>query len=252
MMATTSLIALTVLVFFGVLMLFFGMRAKEGRTPPLRPIPAFEKMETLAPAAIETGSQLHLGLGIGGVTDITTADTLAGISVLEHLSGQMASAKTSPIVTTADPVAALVAQNILRNAFKNDKETMAFSAPNIRWIAPQPVAYAIGAADVISQDKVSANVLVGKFGDEYLLLGEAGYRQKEAVTTVAGATDPKVLPFVQATSPEALWGEEMFAAGAYLSKKPMHIASLMAQDTIRWGVGLFILGGVLLKAFGVL
>ncbi len=251
-MATISLIALTILLLFGVLMLFFGLRAKDKRTSSLRPIPAFEKMKTLAPAAIETGSQLHLGLGIGGVTDVTTADTLAGITVLEHLSAQMASAKTSPIVTTANPVTALLAQNTLRNAFKDDKETMAFNAPNIRWIAPQPAAYAVGASDVISQDKVSANVLVGKFGDEYLLIGEAGYRQKERVTTIAGASDPKVLPFVQATSPDALWGEEMFAAGAYLSEKPMHIASLMAQDTIRWGVGLFILGGVLLKAFGVL
>lgn len=250
-MAITSLIALTVLLLFGVLMLLFGMRAKDKRTPSLRPIPAFEKMKNLAPAAIETGTQLHLGLGIGGVTNAATADTLAGITVLEHFSAQMASAKTSPIVSTADPVTALLAQNTLRNAFKNDKETMAFNAPNIRWIAPQPAAYAVGASDVVSQENVSANVLIGKFGDEYLLLGEAGYRQKGTVTTIAGASDPKVLPFVQATAPDALWGEEIFAAGAYLSEKPMHIASLMAQDTIRWGVGLVILGGVLLKAFGV-
>lgn len=251
-MTSLSLIALIVLLFFGVLLLFFGVRAKDKGIPTLRPIPAFEKMKALVPNAVETGKQLHLGLGIGGVTDVNTADTLAGLTLLEHLSAQSAPTHTSPIVTTADPVTALLAQNILRNAFKNDKETMAFNAPNIRWIAPQPAAYAVGASNVLSQDKVSANVLVGKFGDEYLLIGEAGYRQKEPVTTIAGASDPKVLPFVQATSPDALWGEELFAAGAYLSEKPMHIASLMAQDTIRWGVGLVILGGVLLKAFGVL
>lgn len=104
---------------------------------------------------------------------------------------------------------------------------------------------------ILALDGVDGNMMIGHFGDEYLLMAETAHRQSRDVATVAGAANPNVLPYVFATAPNGLWGEEMFAAGAYLDRKPAHIGSLLAQDTLRWGIGLFILGGVLLKLFGV-
>ena len=246
-----ELTGLILLILFPILILFFANRIKEGQlSASLRPVAAFERMKLLMAQAIEEGKRLHLSLGVGGVTDATTAETLAGLTVLEHLSRQSAAAEASPLVTMADPATMLTAQNILRQTYPNNPRGAQKAAARVQWISPQPAAYAAGVMGVLALDNVSGNVMVGRFGDEYLLMGESAYKQNPPVATVAGAGSPQVLPYVLATSPQALWGEEMFAAGAYLSKKSMHIGSLLAQDTVRWAVGLFILGSVALKAFG--
>ncbi len=252
MLPLPELTSLILLILFSLLILLFASRIREGQvSASLRPIAAFNRMKLLMAHAIEEGKRLHLSLGAGSVTDATTAETLAGLTVLEHLSRQSAAAETSPIVTMADPATMLMAQNTLRKAYHNNPRGALEAAARVQWISPQPAAYAAGVMGVLALDDVSGNVMVGHFGDEYLLMGESAYKQDPPVATVAGASSPQVLPYVLATSPQALWGEEMFAAGAYLSKKPMHIGSLLAQDTVRWGVGLFILGSVALKAFGL-
>jgi hypothetical protein len=81
---------------------------------------------------------------------------------------------------------------------------------------------------------LEANVMIGAFGDEYLLMGEAAGRRK--ITHIGGASDPNVVPFVFVTADQMLMGEDMYAAGAYLTRKPWHIGSLLAQDFIRWGI----------------
>jgi hypothetical protein len=48
-----------------------------------------------------------------------------------------------------------------------------------------------------------------------------------------------------ATSKHVLLGEEMFAAGAYLSQEPGQVASLVVQDLLRVGIVIVILLGVL-------
>jgi len=105
---------------------------------------------------------------------------------------------------------------------------------------------------IVSLEELEGNVLLGHFGDEYLLVAEGANRQQPPLVTVAGAGDPNVLPYVYATALPGLWGEEIFAAGAYLNHKPFHIGSLLAQDTLRWVIGWVIIIGVLLKAFGLI
>jgi hypothetical protein len=49
-----------------------------------------------------------------------------------------------------------------------------------------------------------------------------------------------------------LIGEELYAVGAYLKTGPIHIASLRAQDLLRWVIILAILLGSILKFFEIL
>ena len=55
-----------------------------------------------------------------------------------------------------------------------------------------------------------------------------------------------------AAAKEPLIGEETYAGGAYLGAGPMHLASLYAQDILRWIIIGLILIGAILKLFGVL
>lgn len=88
--------------------------------------------------------------------------------------------------------------------------------------------------------------MVGSFGDEYLLMGETAARQ--GMAHIGGTSNPNTLPFIYASAQETLLGEEIYAAGAYLQKRPAHLGSLAAQDLMRWLVALFMLAGIVIAS----
>ncbi|MFQ5419297.1 MAG: DUF6754 domain-containing protein, partial [Anaerolineae bacterium] len=95
-----------------------------------------------------------------------------------------------------------------------------------------PFAYAGGVANMIQEKEVSSNVLVGRFGPELAIMAEAASRR--GMDQVIGADDPVALALGTAVTDNILIGEELFAASAYLEGRASHIASVYAQDILRW------------------
>jgi hypothetical protein len=91
--------------------------------------------------------------------------------------------------------------------------------------------------------------LLGQFGDECVVLGEAAARH--AVTQVAGSGSPAALSLMALTADHMLLGEELFAAGAYLSRRPWHVSGLLAQDSARWIIVVLAAVVVALKTLGL-
>jgi hypothetical protein len=112
-----------------------------------------------------------------------------------------------------------------------------------------PFSYAAGAMSIIHDEQVSANILIGNFGSEVALITEAGERASSL--TMAGTDNIPAQAILYATAQETLIGEEMFAGGAYIQAGPMHAASLLAQDALRWTLVAVILGGIVLKLLGL-
>ena len=233
------------LIFVGLLY-YFTTHVTTGRLSAsrLRRIRAFEALKGFTGRAVEAGRALHLSLGVGSVANETTADSLAGLSVLGYLAEQAAVTGVSPTVSMADPTVMLFAQNALRAAHADDPDGAEEAYRNIRWLAPQPAAYAAGVMSLLSIEQTEANVMVGSFGDEYLLMGETAARR--GTGHIGGTSNPNTLPFIYASAEETLLGEEIYAAGAYLQQRPSHVGSLISQDTMRWVIALFILVGILI------
>lgn len=247
------LIAISIIILFVFLILVFAFQIKQGANFTLRPIPAYDAIKLHLARTIEKGHQLHVGLGTGGVANQTMANTVAGLQLLDYVSARAEATGTRVVVTTSDPAVALLAEESLHQSSPVDYPKVAVAkAGEAHWISTNATAYAAGVMAELGTQKVDSNFLIGHFSDEYLLMGEYANRRRPTITTVAGSSDPNVIPYVYATSPQGLWGEELYAAGAYLSQKPIHIGSLLAQDVLRWGIGLVMLGGVVLKAAGLL
>jgi hypothetical protein len=244
----SPVLAVIILLVFLILLLLFFQRVKAGHIPHLRRIQGFDLIKSFSSRTIETGRPLHISLGLGSTVNATTADSLAGLSTLKHLARQGAVAGVSPIVSLADPTVMLFAQNSLRAAHGEDIYGAQNALRQVRWIAPQPAAYAAGVMSLLNMDRVGANVMVGQFGDEYLLMGEAAVRDE--IPHVGGTSNPNTLPYIYVSAQETLLGEEIYAAGAYLEQHPTHLGSLLAQDTLRWIVAGLMLGGVTLASLG--
>jgi hypothetical protein len=229
------------LLFAGSLALF-TMRVNQGRRFSLRRIRAFDLVKKSMAQAMETGRAVHVSLGVGAAINETTADTLAALAVLSFVAEQSVESDEPVITTMADPLVMLLAQNSLRATSRRGATPGRAAHQNVRWLAPQPAAYAAGVMNILDKPTVTATVMAGNFGDEYLLMGETAARR--SLSHVGGSSNPNTLPFIYTSAQETLLGEEMFAAGAYLSKIPSHIASLLTQDLARWLIILLILGSV--------
>ena len=242
---TESLVVLVAIVLMPVLLWLFVRRLRQTKGFPLRPIRAYQTLQGLLGRAAESGKRVHLSLGRAGIGGDQTAAVSAALAVLRHVADQGAAFGFSPIVTVADPTLMIVAQDTLHRAHRRAGMEAGYRPTTVQMIAQDAAAYAIGAQMAVDQDLIAANVMIGPLGDEYLLVGEAGARRE--IVQLVGSNDVSVQPLMLATSDRVLLGEEMFAAGAYLSRRPEQIASIQVQDALRLLVVVAIAIGVLLK-----
>lgn len=242
--------SLVILLVILTLIYLFAARARAGKSYALRRIEGFEAIQRAVGQAAELGKPLHVSLGIGGIGSATTLETFAGLNVLEYLAQQAALCNTPLLVNIADPTSMPAAQAALARAYAQAGYPEEYNPNKVRFIARDPVAYAAGVMSTLEQEKLAANIMVGHFGDEFLLMGETGNQKN--ISQVGGTTSPRVLPAVYVSMEHTLIGEEIFAAGAYLLNNPNHIGALVAQDVMRVAIVFTVIVGIILKTLGIL
>jgi hypothetical protein len=245
-------------IMLGVLVLFlalFGLflwragwqRRGQGQRFALRPIPGYESAREGLARAAETGRAVHTSPGTGGLHtgDVTAASTLAGMTVVESMARVSAITGAPVQATTNDAVAYALTDNALRRGYQRAGWSIERESSGARFLTHNdPLAYMAGAADVVYQRQVSHAVMAGHFGPEVLFLTEA--QRRTGAHQIVGASQHEALAATFITADHTLIGEEIFAAGAYLERRRSHIASLLAQDGLRWIVILFIIVGFIL------
>jgi hypothetical protein len=231
---------------FFPLLLILNRRIREGLKPALRPIPGYDALKAYLGRATESGRSVHVSLGTGGIGAGVTSETLAGLSVLEYVVAQAAVSGLKPIVTVSDPSVLPVAEDVVRQGYSLYGYLEEYDPTSVRFISSDRVAYAAGVTDVLDHAGVGANIMVGSFGDEFLLMSEVGAGR--GIDQVGGTASPQILPFVYASADHTLIGEEIFAAGAYLLDKTSHIASLATQDWIRTAIIITIVIGIVARS----
>lgn len=222
------------------------------RRPPsaLRPIAAFNALPGQIGRAAESGQILHLSLGTGGVGGADTVTSLAGLSALAHLSEQGVATDTPPLVTVSDPTLLPLALNVLRQAYARRGRGSDFRWTQVRLVSPAPMAYVLGAMNVLRHEPILANVMLGAYGPEVGLLAHAGAEAN--LVQISGSDAPSSLAILYAGTDRVAIGEELYAVDAYLDRTPDKLACLAAEDVARIVLILFIIISASLKVFGVL
>lgn len=226
---------------------FSVLRARNAA--PLRNIPAFDRLRRAIGRLVEDGSRLHVSLGRGELVTPHGASALAGLSLLRRLADLTSAGDKPPIATSGDAALAILSQDTLQGAAENSS-LVGFDPSAGRLTGLTPFSYAAGVIPSISDENVSATILMGNFGMEAALLTDAADRA--GTFSLAGSDNLAAQAVLYATAGEPLIGEEMYAAGAYSESGPFHAASLTAQDILRWLAILVMLGGALLKMAGIL
>jgi hypothetical protein len=98
----------------------------------------------------------------------------------------------------------------------------------VTYLTYDQFAYAASVSGKMVRELPATNFLIGSFFAESLIFAETG--QATGAIQIAGTADVTQLPFFVTTCDYTLMGEELFAASAYLSREPVLLGSIKAQD----------------------
>jgi hypothetical protein len=133
-------------------------------------------------------------------------------------------------------------EDTVREAYRDAGRANAFDPESIRFLSSEQFAFASGYMGLMHREKAGAAFLFGVFAAEALVLAEAG--QQVGARQVAASVSPEQVAFFICTCEYTLIGEELFGASAYMSREPVQVATLAAQDRFKLFFILLIVVGV--------
>jgi len=225
---------LFVVVFTGVLM---GSIAAARRNPHmyLRRIAGLDAVEEAIGRSTEMGRPVLYLTGSGGMSDVST---IAATVILGEVAKKVAQYDTTLKVPHRDPIVMAVCQEIVKEAYIEAGRPDAFKEDANFFITDDQFSYTAAVDGIMLREKPAANFFMGSYFAESLLLTETG--AGTGAIQIAGTDSDHQLPFFVTTCDYTLIGEELYAAGAYLSREPVLVGTLRGQD-----IGKAVIMGVL-------
>jgi hypothetical protein len=233
------------LSFFALVLLFFWL-ARGGRQLYVRRIPGIDAIEEAVGRATEMGRPV---LYVPGIQDIDDIQTMASLVILESVARMTAQYDTRIIVPTNYPVVMTLAQEMVKNGYLQAGRPDAYDADSVRYVTTEQFAYVAAVNGIMLRDRPAANIFLGPFFAESLILAETGYETR--AIQVAGTANVHQLPFFVVACDYTLIGEELYAASAYLSKEPRLLSTLKGSDYMKVIIIAVVLLGSVLESFGI-
>ena len=238
-----AVLVLTLLFF--ALVITFTELARRGTDLFVRRIPGLNAIEEAVGRATEMGRPVLYVPGIGEIDNIMT---IASLSILSHVARITARYETPLIVPTARAVVMSAAEEVVKEAYAKEGQIDRYNPDNIRYLSDAQFAFAGAVNGIMLREKPAANLYLGAFWAESLLLAETGF--EAGAIQVAGTAMVSQLPFFVTACDYTLLGEELYAASAYLSKEPKLLGSLKGSDYMKVISIALMLAGLVLRLAG--
>ena len=231
----------------GLLFLFLFLQRKSAQK--LRVIPALQRLYRAVGLSVEDGTRLLVGLGNTSLLTGHAGAPLAGLGLLRQLTERTSLSDQPPIAVAGEAPMAILAQDTLESGYQAVGAGEYYQPTSGRVTGLTPFSAAAGTMPILSDESVSAAVFMGHFGVEAGLLADAA--ERDNALAVGSSDDLAGQAVWFGAAPEALIGEELFAASAYIGGTPAQAASLTVQDVLRWIIIAALVVGAGLKLLGL-
>jgi hypothetical protein len=239
---TGSVIDFAFVLVLGVIIWIMVARARTGRKiPEIKKIAGLEAIDEAIGRATEMGRPVAF---VPGIQSVDNPQTLAAFGMVSHIARQCARYDTRFLALNCDPLPYAVIEEITRQAYLEEGRPDAFNPDDIRFLSAEQFAFVGAVIGIFERERPAANIMVGSFYAESMILAETGSFQ--GMIQIGGTANTHQLPFFVAACDYALIGEEIYAASAYLSKEPVMYGTVVGQDWMKIIVALLILVGAVL------
>lgn len=212
--------------------------------PYIRSIAGLTALEEALGRATEMGKPV---LFLSGLGDVDNIQTLAALSILSHVAYKAAQYDLPLIMPNVYSVTMVTAQEVIREAHLRAGKPDTYKPENVYYVSDEQFAFVAHTNGVMERLRPAANVYMGAFYGESLILAETGHAT--GAIQIAGTAETSQIPFFVVACDYCLIGEELYAASAYLSKDPRQLGSIKAQDIFRVMLLAVLLVGCLMETF---
>jgi hypothetical protein len=222
---TGRLNVLIAVVIFVSLVLFFVSTARKGKQLFIRRIAGLDALDEAVGRATEMGKPILYVPGLSTMSDVAT---IAAINILGPVAKKAAEYESNLLVPNRDPIVMTVARQVVKEAFLEAGKPDTFSEDMVFFLTDSQFGYAAAVDGIMVREKPATNLFLGMFWAESLILAETG--NMTGAIQIAGTDAVAQLPFFVTACDYTIIGEELYAASAYLSRAPLLVGSLKAQD----------------------
>jgi len=217
---------LTVLLF--VLVVGYIQLAKRGKELFIRRITGLSAIEEAIGRATEMGRKM---LYIPGILSLSEIQTIASLYILGHVAKKTAAYGATLECPNIDPLTFTAARETVQQAYMEAGKPDQYKDDMVTYITYDQFAYTASVTGKMVRERPATNFFIGSFFAESLILAETG--QSVGAIQIAGTAELAQLPFFVTACDYTLIGEELYAASAYLSREPLLLGTIKAQDTIK-------------------
>jgi hypothetical protein len=164
--------------------------------------------------------------------------TIASLNILGPVAKKIAEYETRLIVPNRDPIVMTVAKEVVKESYSEAGRPDAYSDNDVFFLTDSQFGYAAAISGIMTREKPATNLLLGMFWAESLIMAEAG--NTAGAIQIAGTDAVSQLPFFITSCDYTIIGEELYAASAYLSREPLLMGTLKAQDYFKGMIIAFI------------
>jgi len=237
----------TLLILSGAV-LYMIQRARQGLKSEVRRVAGIEVIDEAIGRSTEMGRPVHITNGLSNLYSSGSPQTIAGLSVLSYVAKKCAQNGIPLITTIYVPETIPMVMEMYREASMLAGNPEWFNEYNIRYMSSHRYSYATGVQGVLQREKPAASFLMGSFMAEALIFAESG--NIIGAMQVAGTAATAQVPFFVVACDYTLLGDELYAAGAYLSQDAVQMASIAGQDVGKYLAMILLLAGLILSVAG--
>lgn len=226
---------------------------------PVRPLPAFTRLQRAIQDAVEGGTGVHIALGCGAMTQSEAGAGLQSLAFQRELARQISTSDYPPAVSVGDATLAWMSAETLAAASSGRGAQSDITAHDVCFSGGTPLATMAGALPRMLDRRTSSAILGGHWGSEAALLYSLHHPCEKI--SLAGSDDLDGQAALYAASPAALLGDEWFTSDTYLqhpgadreqNQPARNIAALILIDIMRWVFSVVVLAGVIARLAGLL
>jgi hypothetical protein len=141
-----------------------------------------------------------------------------------------------------------VAQEVVKSSYMDAGRPDDYSDDMVYFVTQSQFAYVAAVNGTMLRQLPATNIYLGKFYAESLMLAETG--ALAGSIQISGTDEIAQIPFFIVACDYTLIGEELYAASAYLSREPLLLGSIKAQDTIKAILMATMAAGIVALALG--
>lgn len=232
-------------VVFSSMVFFFIVSARKGKKLFVRRIAGLQAVDEAVGRATEMGKPILYVPGLSVADDVAT---IASLNILSQVAKKTAQYETRLIVPNRDPIVMSIAQEVVKEAHAAVGRPDTYRGEDVFYVTSSQFGYAAAVDGIMVRERPATNFFLGMFWAESLILAETG--ASVGAIQIAGTDAVTQLPFFIAACDYTLIGEELYAASAYLSREPLLLGSLKAQDWAKVIITCLLIAGIVFTVMG--